>query len=124
MKTDTQTNTDTDTWTQHTDTHPAMPYLPSSLLASVFSALFYVNQRRFVLGNLKFETLTFEILPKKSYLGKFRAHGEMSHPAKEHGENPQKEINQPETYQSDVHQPDMTKYYDHIQQLTSRPPSW
>ena len=75
MKTDTQTNTDTDTWTQHTDTHPAMPYLPSSLLASVFSALFYVNQRRFVLGNLKFETLTFENdnLAKKKLLGEVQS---------------------------------------------------
>ena len=82
-----------------------MAYLPSSLLATVFSALLYVNQRRFVLGNLKFEILTFgnDNLAKITNLGKLRAHREMSHPAKEHGENPQKEINQPETYESDVH---------------------
>ena len=86
-----------------TDRQPAMPYLPPSLLATVFSALLYVNQRRFVLGNLKFEILTFGNPAKMTYLGKFRAHREMGHPAKKHGENPQKEINQPEIYQSEVH---------------------
>ena len=38
-----------------------------------------------------------------AHLGKLRAHGKMSQPAQEHGENPKKEIDQPETYESGLH---------------------